>query len=109
MPARRGRRGDELTVGLKDASRALISDLTASSIRDATEYGPRGKDFDTSRLTWKIHEGDDRPKVGDTPTVEEIRPKFSMVGWPPKTTAIGGLPNITYEPRKPVGYFGTML
>lgn len=94
-------------MGLKDASRALISDMTASAIRDATEYGPRGKDFDTSRLTWKIHEGDDR-RVRDTPTMEEIRPKFSMVGWPPKTTATMRLPNITHEPRKPVD-FGTML
>ncbi len=26
----------------------------------------------------------------------------SMSGWRPKTTATGGLPNITFEPRKPV-------
>jgi hypothetical protein len=32
----------------------------------------------------------------------------SMSGWRPKTTATGGLPNITFEPRKPVD-LGTMI
>jgi len=32
----------------------------------------------------------------------------SMSGWKPKTSALGGLPNISYEPRKPVP-LGTML
>ena len=32
----------------------------------------------------------------------------SMSGWKPKTSKRGGLPNITYEPRKPVD-MGTML
>jgi hypothetical protein len=32
----------------------------------------------------------------------------SMSGWRPKTTATGGLPNITFEPRKPVN-LGTMI
>jgi len=32
----------------------------------------------------------------------------SMSGWRPKTTANGGLPNITFEPRKPVN-LGTMI
>ena len=31
-----------------------------------------------------------------------------MVGWKPKTSKTGGLPNCSYEPRKPVDY-GTML
>jgi hypothetical protein len=26
----------------------------------------------------------------------------SMIGWKPKTSKLGGLPNITFEPRKPV-------
>ena len=32
----------------------------------------------------------------------------SMIGWKPKTTATGSLPNITHEPRKPKG-LGYML
>ncbi|CAB9517187.1 hypothetical protein SEMRO_837_G209150.1 [Seminavis robusta] len=32
----------------------------------------------------------------------------SMIGWRPKSTKTGGLPNLTYEPRKPVP-LGTML
>lgn len=32
----------------------------------------------------------------------------SMIGWRPKSTKTGGLPNITFEPRKPVN-LGTML
>ena len=32
----------------------------------------------------------------------------SMVGWRPKVTLYGGLPNITFEPRKPEP-LGTML
>ena len=32
----------------------------------------------------------------------------SMVGWRPKTTKLGGLPNYTWEPRKPI-QLGTML
>ena len=32
----------------------------------------------------------------------------SMSGWRPKTTQTGGLPNITFEPRKPVN-LGTMI
>ncbi len=32
----------------------------------------------------------------------------SMSGWRPKTTVTGGLPNIMYEPRKPVN-LGTMI
>lgn len=32
----------------------------------------------------------------------------SMIGWCPKTSKLGGLPNYTYEPRKPVP-LGTML
>jgi len=32
----------------------------------------------------------------------------SMSGWRPKTSKLGGLPNYTYEPRKPVP-LGTML
>jgi hypothetical protein len=32
----------------------------------------------------------------------------SMSGWRPKTTKLGGLPNYTYEPRKPVP-LGTMF
>ena len=32
----------------------------------------------------------------------------SMSGWRPKTTPTGGLPNITFEPRKPVN-LGTMI
>ena len=32
----------------------------------------------------------------------------SMSGWRPKMTQMGGLPNITYEPRKPVE-LGTMI
>ena len=32
----------------------------------------------------------------------------SMSGWRPKTSKLGGLPNYTYEPRKPVS-LGTML
>jgi len=32
----------------------------------------------------------------------------SMSGWRPKSSATGGLPNITYEPRKPVN-LGTMV
>ena len=32
----------------------------------------------------------------------------SMCGWRPKTTATGGLPNITFEPRKPKN-LGTMV
>ena len=31
-----------------------------------------------------------------------------MSGWRPKTTKLGGLPNYTYEPRKPV-HLGTMM
>jgi hypothetical protein len=32
----------------------------------------------------------------------------SMSGWRPKTTTTGGMPNITFEPRKPVD-LGTMI
>jgi hypothetical protein len=32
----------------------------------------------------------------------------SMFGWRPKTTKLGGLPHITYEPRKPSVNIGTM-
>ncbi len=32
----------------------------------------------------------------------------SMSGWRPKTSKLGGLPNITYEPRKPV-LLGTQM
>ena len=32
----------------------------------------------------------------------------SMCGWRPKTSATGGLPNITFEPRKPKN-LGTMV
>ena len=32
----------------------------------------------------------------------------SMVGWRPKTTKLGGLPNYTWEPRKPI-QLGTLL
>ena len=32
----------------------------------------------------------------------------SMSGWRPKTSKLGGLPNYTYEPRKPVP-LGTMF
>jgi hypothetical protein len=32
----------------------------------------------------------------------------SMIAWRPKTSKLGGLPNYTYEPRKPVP-LGTMF
>jgi hypothetical protein len=32
----------------------------------------------------------------------------SMSGWRPKTSVLDGLPNITFEPRKPVN-LGTMI